>query len=131
MKEKYDEINQTEVGSSVNEKLAPFLQAKKKKRFSNRQYKEFRVEIDKDLRKILDIMPEQIKNVLLLRFFKNMPFSEIASKLNIKKGTVQSYLNRGINHIRFFLDDNIKEQEKRYKVKRMRAAQTRERKIKG
>ena len=83
--------------------------------------------MNKDLRKILDIMPEQIKKVLFLRFFKDMPFSEIASKLNIKKGTVQSYLNRGIKHIRYFLDDNIKEQDKRYKEKRMRAAQSRER----
>ena len=71
-------------------------------------------------------MSEQIKKVLFLRFFKDMSLSEIASKLNIKKGTVQSYLNRGIKHIRYFLDDNIKEQDKRYKEKRMRAAQSRE-----
>ena len=126
MIEKYDEINQTEVESNVNEKLAPFLQEKKKKCFSNRQYKKFRIKFRREIRKILDIMSEQIKKVLFLRFFKDMSLSEIASKLNIKKGTVQSYLNRGIKHIRYFLDDNIKEQDKRYKEKRMRAAQSRE-----
>lgn len=103
---------------------------RERKYLASKEYKEFRIQLKREIRKVLDIMPEQIKKAMYLRFFKDMSIAQIATALNVYKATAQSYLSRGTGYIKYFLDKDIKEQDKKDKERRMRIAQIREQKHK-
>ena len=44
-----------------------------------------------------------------------MSIAQIATLLNLSKATAQSYLSRGTGYIKYFLDKDIKEQDKKDK----------------
>ena len=60
---------------------------------------------------------------MFLRFFKDYSISQIAKALNISKGSAQVYVSRGCKHIKYFLDEDIKEQDKIYRKNKMKREQ--------
>lgn len=88
-------------------------------------YKIFRKNLKDEIRKTLDIMPTEIQKVMFLRFFKDMSISQIAKELGITKSTAQTQISRGCGYIKYFLNKDIKEQDKREQEYRMKRAQQR------
>ena len=70
-------------------------------------------------------MPAMIKKVMFLRFFKDLSINEIAKELKISKGATQTLIGRGCEYIKFFLDEDIAEQDKKEKERKMKIAQQR------
>ena len=103
---------------------------RERKYLASKEYKEFRLQLKKEIRKVLDKMPEQVKKSMYLRFFKDCSLREIAKLLNLSIASVREYLSRGCGFIKYFLDKDIKEQDKKDKERRMRIAQIREQKHK-
>lgn len=99
---------------------------RERKYLASKEYKEFRLQLKKEIRKVLDKMPEQVKKSMYLRFFKDCSLREIAKLLNLSIASVREYLSRGCGYIKYFLDKDIKEQDKKDKERRMRIAQMRE-----
>lgn len=91
--------------------------------FQSREYREFRTALKKEIRNVFDKMSVQEKKVMYLRFFKNYSISQVASILGIKKGTAQDYIARGCKHIKYFLDKDIKEQDKLERMRKMKREQ--------
>jgi RNA polymerase sigma-70 factor, ECF subfamily len=50
------------------------------------------------VQKIVMDMPEHLKEVLLLGYFQQMPYKEIAEVLSVPLGTVKSRLHAAVNH---------------------------------
>ena len=90
---------------------------RERKYLASKEYKEFRLQLKKEIRKVLDKMPEQVKKSMYLRFFKDMSIAQIASQLHIQRGAAQSYLSRGTGYIKYFLD---KDKERRMRIAQMR-----------
>jgi RNA polymerase sigma-70 factor (ECF subfamily) len=68
----------------------------------NRESKPFR-DMDSDRQRVLDMivgLPEQHRDVILLRFADQMTLEEIAEKLQVPKGTVKSRLHNGLKKLR-------------------------------
>lgn len=93
------------------------------------EYKAFRKALRQEIRNVIDIMSEQEKRVMYLRFFKDLSISQIAQLLNISKSSVQEYIRRGCKYIKFFLDKDIKQQDKIEKKKRMQIEQAKYKKL--
>jgi len=51
-------------------------------------------EVEENLKKALDNIPQKLREVMILRHFEEMPYSEIASVMNCELGTVKSRLAR-------------------------------------
>lgn len=50
------------------------------------------------VRKVVAEMPENLRQILILSYFKHMPYKDIADMLGIPLGTVKSRLHTAINH---------------------------------
>jgi len=75
-------------------------------------YKTFRAQLKDEIKKASDSMPDYIREVMFMRFFRDMSIGEIARELKLAKGTVQRYLGRGTSFIKEFLKKDIKEQDR-------------------
>ena len=65
------------------------------------QVKGYNIKIDDDnLLKLIETMPEEIKNVLLLKFFQNFNDLEIANMLGLKRRTVNYRKLKAINYLK-------------------------------
>ena len=53
----------------------------------------------------LDQLPDEFRGVVLMYYFEQLSYFEIASALDIPIGTVMSRLSRGKNHLKRCLDD--------------------------
>lgn len=53
-----------------------------------------------DLRRVMDCLPEEQREVLLLRFVDGLSLAEIASAMEIPLGTVKSRLHNGLETLR-------------------------------
>ncbi|MBR1445338.1 MAG: RNA polymerase subunit sigma, partial [Firmicutes bacterium] len=61
----------------------------------------YKIKIDDDnLLKLIETMPEEIKNVLLLKFFQNFNDLEIANMLGLKRRTVNYRKLKAINYLK-------------------------------
>ena len=60
-------------------------------------------------------MPDYLKRVMFLRFWKDMSISQIASILHVSKGTAQDYVKRGCVYIKEFLNKDLKKQKAKEK----------------
>ena len=61
---------------------------------------EAHVEHRSELAAVLNILPEEQREVLLMRFVDNMNIKEIAAALNIPTGTIKSRLHRALTTLR-------------------------------
>ncbi|MBN2664106.1 MAG: sigma-70 family RNA polymerase sigma factor [Bacteroidales bacterium] len=52
---------------------------------------------EQDIRKLIDILPEDIRTVIILRVFEELSYKEIADKIDQPIGTVKARLYRGRN----------------------------------
>jgi RNA polymerase sigma-70 factor (ECF subfamily) len=58
-----------------------------------------------NLKNALKKIKPQYQQVLVLRFIKNYKIKEIAQELNLPDNTVSTYIHRGINELRYFLEE--------------------------
>lgn len=98
---------------------------REKKYLNSLDYKRFRKSLRFEIKKTFDIMPAMIKKAMFLRFFKDLSINEIAKELKISKGATQTLIGRGCEYIKFFLDEDIAEQDKKEKERKMKIAQQR------
>ncbi len=52
------------------------------------------------LRKMLETLPAKYRDVLVLRYFEELPYHEISRVLGKREGTVKSLVHRGIDRLR-------------------------------
>ncbi len=60
-------------------------------------------EIGKNIMKALNSLPDNLRETMLLRHVNDMPYEQIAQKLDCKVGTVKSRLSRGREMLRDYL----------------------------
>ena len=60
-------------------------------------------EIGANIMKALDSLPDNLRETMLLRHMDDMPYEQIAQKLDCKIGTVKSRLSRGREMLRDYL----------------------------
>ena len=63
------------------------------------------------LNKLLRRLPKRIQTVVILRIVYEMPYEEIAEKLNVNHSTVRDYKSRGICLLRRYLKESGNETE--------------------
>jgi RNA polymerase sigma-B factor len=64
------------------------------------------VELRESLKPLLDRLPPREKNILMLRFFKNMTQSQIAAEVGVSQMHVSRLLNKTLEHLREALADS-------------------------
>lgn len=112
---------QPSISNSIEQEL--YQREKEQQYLASPEYRNFRRALKDEIRKVFDIMSEQEKKVMYLRFFLDYSLSQIAKALDIARGTAQEYLAKGCKYIKYFLDDDIKEQNKKDKARRMKIEQ--------
>jgi RNA polymerase sigma-70 factor (ECF subfamily) len=80
--------------------------------FLPQEYAE-RAELRGRLKKVIEALPEGQKAVILLRYFENMSYGEIASAMDIASNTVGSYLAKGKARIKREMENFVGIAEKR------------------
>jgi len=71
---------------------------------------EHQVETDETIRQALGSLSEKLRAVVVLRYFWNLPYAEIADILEIPTGTVKSRLNLALANLRQAADDAHREE---------------------
>ncbi len=112
---------QPSISNSIEQEL--YQREKEQQYLASPEYRNFRRALKDEIRKVFDIMSEQEKKVMYLRFFLDYSLAQIARALDIARGTAQEYLAKGCKYIKYFLDDDIKEQNKKDKARRMKIEQ--------
>ena len=64
------------------------------------------VEIRESLKPLLDALEPREKNILMLRFFKNMTQSQIAAEIGVSQMHISRLLNKTLEHLRGSLVDD-------------------------
>lgn len=117
------EENGFELADNVDFEEVAGMRDYEKNYLRSSEYREFRTSLKKEIRNVFDEMSSQVKKVMYLRFFRNCSISCIAYKLGVAKGTAQDYIARGCKHIKYFLDKDIREQDKLGRLKKMKREQ--------
>ncbi|SHK56066.1 RNA polymerase, sigma subunit, SigV [Clostridium cavendishii DSM 21758] len=60
-----------------------------------------------DLLNAIDGLDDRYKNVIILKYFKDLTINEIAEVLDCPVGTVKTHLNKGLSKLRVFLGEEI------------------------
>lgn len=55
-------------------------------------------ELSERVRAVIDEMPEHLRTILMLGYYQQLPYAEIATILGIPVGTVKSRLHAAVNH---------------------------------
>lgn len=118
---------QPALNTTVEEQL--IRQYKERKYLNSPEYKKFRKELRDEIRRVMDIMPDYLKQVMFLRFFRDLSISKIAELLNFSKSTAQSYISRGCAYIKDFLEKDIEEQKKKEKEAKEKRARQRAKRL--
>ena len=63
------------------------------------------VEVRESLKPLLESLPAREKNILMLRFFKNMTQSQIAAEIGVSQMHISRLLNKTLEHLRGSLVD--------------------------
>ena len=63
------------------------------------------VELRESLKPLLESLPAREKNILMLRFFKNMTQSQIAAEVGVSQMHISRLLNKTLEHLRGSLVD--------------------------
>lgn len=117
------EENGFELADNVDFEEVAGMRDYEKNYLRSSEYREFRTSLKKEIRNVFDTMSDREKKVMYLRFYRNCSISCIAYKLGISKSSAQEYIARGCKHIKYFLDKDIKEQDKLDKLKKMKREQ--------
>ena len=91
------------------------IREKERKYLNSNEYKKFRADMKEEIKKKFNEMPDYLKRVMFLRFWKDMSISQIASILHVSKGTAQDYVKRGCVYIKEFLNKDLKKQKAKEK----------------
>lgn len=91
------------------------IREKERKYLNSNEYKQFRADLKDEVRKKFNEMPNYLKKVMFLRFWKDMSISQIANVLHVSKGTAQDYVQRGCVYIKDFLNKDLKKQKAKEK----------------
>lgn len=91
------------------------IREKERKYLNSNEYKQFRADLKEEVRKKFNEMPNYLKKVMFLRFWKDMSISQIANVLHVSKGTAQDYVQRGCVYIKDFLNKDLKKQKAKEK----------------
>lgn len=89
----------------------------------SREYVRFINSLKVEIKKTFNIMSETLRTIMFLRYFKNMSIGQIARQLDYEKPTIQTYLSRGTEYLRYFLDEDISMQDKIERMKKMKREQ--------
>jgi RNA polymerase sigma-70 factor (ECF subfamily) len=63
-----------------------------------------KIEMEENIRKIMDSLSSNERNVLMLSFYENLSHGEISRQLNLPLGTVKSRIRLAFAKIRSALD---------------------------
>ena len=91
------------------------IREKERKYLNSNEYKKFRADMKEEIKRKFNEMPDYLKRVMFLRFWKDMSISQIASILHVSKGTAQDYIRRGCVYIKDFLNKDLKKQKAKEK----------------
>ena len=91
------------------------IREKERKYLNSNEYKKFRADMKEEIKRKFNEMPDYLKRVMFLRFWKDMSISQIASILHVSKGTAQDYVKRGCVYIKEFLNKDLKKQKAKEK----------------
>ncbi len=91
------------------------IREKERKYLNSNEYKKFRADMKEEIKKKFNEMPDYLKRVMFLRFWKDISISQIASILHVSKGTAQDYVKRGCVYIKEFLNKDLKKQKAKEK----------------
>lgn len=58
------------------------------------------------LKSALDRLPERYRMAIVLRYFENMPYAEVAQVLGKRTGTVRSLVHRGLGRLRRLMQED-------------------------
>ncbi|ABJ80213.1 sigma-70 family RNA polymerase sigma factor [Leptospira borgpetersenii serovar Hardjo-bovis] len=83
---------------------------KKNETSSEQETKLLKQEISEKIRSLVESLPELYRKPIMLHYFENMSYKEISQKLNLKMNTLKSYIFRGKEIMRDWL--NKEENEK-------------------
>ncbi|EKR66699.1 MULTISPECIES: RNA polymerase sigma factor [Leptospira] len=83
---------------------------KKNEISSEQETKLLKQEISEKIRSLVESLPELYRKPIILHYFENMSYKEISKKLNLKMNTLKSYIFRGKEIMRDWL--NKEENEK-------------------
>ncbi|EQA63531.1 RNA polymerase sigma factor [Leptospira alexanderi] len=83
---------------------------KKNEISSEQETKLLKQEISEKIRSLVESLPELYRKPIMLHYFENMSYKEISKKLNLKMNTLKSYIFRGKEIMRDWL--NKEENEK-------------------
>jgi RNA polymerase sigma factor (sigma-70 family) len=68
--------------------------------FEERQKKEL-------IRKVIRLLPEKERELVELRFLKELPMDDIQARLNISRVTINKYLNQALGRLREILKEQV------------------------
>ena len=81
--------------------------------FNNKELSEGTIEdsiikkqIDADIRKLISVLPDNQKEVLIMRYYKNMSFKEIADATNVSINTALGRMRYAILNMRRLAEEN-------------------------
>ncbi|MDS0526245.1 sigma-70 family RNA polymerase sigma factor [Clostridium sp. SHJSY1] len=60
-----------------------------------------------DMLSSIDKLEEKCKTVILLKYFQDLTIAEISEVLDCPIGTIKTYLNKGLNKLRVFMNEEI------------------------
>ncbi|MBE5758366.1 MAG: hypothetical protein E7345_05555 [Clostridiales bacterium] len=87
------------------------IREKERKYLNSNEYKKFRADMKDEIKKKFNEMPDMIKKVMFLRFWKDMSIGQIANALHISRSSAQVYVQRGCGYIKDFLNKDIRKQK--------------------
>lgn len=60
-----------------------------------------------DILSSIEKLDEKYKTIIILKYFQDLTLTEISEVLDCPIGTVKTYLNRALNKLRFFMNEEI------------------------
>ena len=63
--------------------------------------------LEQEFEKAIESLPEQCKNIFHMSRYENIPYPEIAKRLNISLSTVKTQMSRAMNKLRNIMDEYL------------------------
>lgn len=70
-------------------------------------YEENRIDEKLDMLNSIEKLEEKCKTVIVLKYFQDLTIAEISHVLDCPIGTIKTYLNKGLNKLRVFMNEEI------------------------